>query len=128
MSKKSIVGNPATAAVRLVTAAAFALTTVSAFVYTVAPNGEPQSLASALDKASAGDTIILSDGIYNEPIVTMNPGTEGSPILIVGGKGAVINDFTGDRSLPWSQKVVDIRHPWITLRVRSPIAHACRRR
>lgn len=98
-------------------AAAVALTATKAAVYDVSPDGTPMSLTEALNVAGAGDTIALGDGIYREPIVTMNAGEEGNPLVIEGGKGAVINYFSGDRSLMWSQKVVDIRHSWITLRV-----------
>lgn len=106
------------AALRLATAA-FALTTAAnAVVYDVSPDGVPMSLTDALLEAKAGDTISLADGIYKEPIVTQHPGEEGNPLVIEGGRGAVINDFSGDKSIMWSQKVVDIKHSWITLRVR----------
>lgn len=105
-----------TAAVRLATVA-FALATAKAAVFEVSPDGVPMSLTDALLEAGAGDTISLGDGIYREPIVTMNAGEEGSPLVIEGSRGAVINYFSGDKSLMWSQKVVDIRHSWITLRV-----------
>ena len=104
------------AAVRLATAA-FALSAASAAVFEVSPDGTPMSLTDALLEAGAGDTISLGDGVYREPIVTMNAGEEGRPLVIEGGRGAVINYFSGDKSLMWSQKVVDIRHSWITLRV-----------
>ncbi|CAM9145891.1 unnamed protein product, partial [Laminaria digitata] len=83
--------------------------------YAVSADGNPMSLTEALDMAGAGDTITLADGLYREPIVTMNAGTEGNPLVIKGGRGAVISAFSGDRMLMWDQKVVDIRHSWITL-------------
>ena len=108
----------APATVLRLAATAFALTTASAAVYKVSPDGVPMTLTAALKVAGAGDTISLGDGIYREPIVTMKAGEDGNPLVIEGGRGAVINYFSGDRSLMWSQKVVDIRHSWITLRVR----------
>ena len=104
-------------AVRLA-AAAIALSAVNAAVYDVSPDGEPMTLTAALDVAGPGDTISLADGIYLEPIVTTQGGEEGNPLTIEGGRGAVINYFSGDKSIMWSQKVVDIKHSWITLRVR----------
>ena len=104
-------------AVRLA-AAAIALTAANAAVYNVSPDGEPMTLTAALDEAGAGDTISLADGVYREPIVTLRGGEEGSPLTIEGGRGAVVNYFSGDKSVMWSQKVVDIKHSWITLKVR----------
>ncbi|CAM9262723.1 unnamed protein product [Pylaiella littoralis] len=115
MSKKNSISTAASAAGRLATAA-FALTTANAAIFNVSPDGDPMTLTAALDMAMAGDTISLGDGIYREPIVTMHAGEEGKPLVIEGGRGAVINYFSGDRSLMWSQKVVDVRHSWITLR------------
>ena len=40
--------------------------------YSVDPEGNPMSLTDALDVAGPGDTISLADGLYREPIVTMN--------------------------------------------------------
>eukprot|EP00904_Undaria_pinnatifida_P005826 jgi/Undpi1/2373/HiC_scaffold_13.g05756.m3 len=83
--------------------------------YQVSPDGTPMSLTEALEKAGAGDTISLADGLYREPIVTMHAGEEGNPLVIKGTREAVISAFSGDRLLMWDQKVVDIRHSWITL-------------
>lgn len=116
MTSSSTSSAISTAALRFATAA-FALSTANAAVYNVSPDGAPMSLTDALMEARAGDTISLGDGIYREPIVTMNAGEDGNPLVIEGGRGAVINYFSGDKSLMWSQKVVDIRHSWITLRV-----------
>lgn len=41
--------------------------------------------------AGAGDTVVLADGEYDEPIVTVVGGEEGNPLTITGGRGAVIN-------------------------------------
>ncbi|CBN76912.1 EsV-1-164 [Ectocarpus siliculosus] len=104
------------AALRLATAALAALATgTNAAMYEVSPDGSPMTLTAALEVAGAGDIISLADGIYREPIVTMNAGVEGNPLVITGGRGAIINYFSGDRSLMWSQKVVDIRHSYVTL-------------
>ncbi|CAM9741543.1 unnamed protein product, partial [Sphacelaria rigidula] len=84
--------------------------------YNVSPEGEPYSLTEAVALAGPGDTISLADGTYREPIVTRVAGEDGNPLVFEGGRGAVISAFSGDRSLMWSQKVVDIRHSWITLR------------
>ncbi len=117
MDSSSAVSKRSRAAVRLA-AAALALTAANAEVYDVSPGG----LTDALASAGPGDTIMLADGIYKEPIVTQRDGYEGSPITIKGGRGAVINDFSGDKSIMWSQKVVDIQHSWITLTVRADTA------
>lgn len=85
-------------------------------MYEVSPEGEPYSLTAALAEAGPGDTISLADGTYREPIITVVAGEEGNPLVIEGGPGAVISAFSGDRDLMWSQKVVDVRHSWITLR------------
>lgn len=120
MSAISTSTAPTKTALRLATAV-FALTTANATVYNVSPDGKPMTLTAALEVAGAGDKISLGDGIYREPIVTMKAGEDGNPLVIEGGRGAVINYFSGDRSIMWSQKVVDIRHSWITLRVRCQI-------
>lgn len=101
------------------TTAIASLAAAAAVVYECSPDGEPYTIEAALAVAGPGDTVSLADGLYREPIVTMAHGEEGSPLVIEGGPGAVISAFSGDRSLMWSQKVVDIRHSWITLRVRS---------
>lgn len=93
------------------------LATAYARNYDVSPDGTPMSIAEALEVAGPGDTVALRDGVYKEPIITMRAGEEGNPLVIEGGRGAVINYFSGDRSIMWSQKVVDVRHSWITLRV-----------
>ena len=59
-------------------------------------------------------------------LTALHQGTEGSPLVIKGGRGAVISAFSGDRALMWDQKVVDIRHSWVTLEVSdrySPFEH-----
>ena len=116
-SSSSAMSKRTSTAVRLATAA-IALSAANAAVYDVSPDGEPMTLTAALDVAGPGDTISLADGVYREPIVTTQGGEEGSPLTIEGGRGAVINYFSGDKSIMWSQKVVDIKHSWITLRVR----------
>lgn len=91
--------------------------TARAKVYDVSPEGEPYSLTAALEDAGPGDTISLADGTYDEPIVTMAAGEEDSPLVIKGSRDAVITAFSGDKDMMWSQKVVDVRHSWITLQV-----------
>ncbi|CBN76927.1 FirrV-1-B30 precursor [Ectocarpus siliculosus] len=116
VSKNSpVTGAAAATAARLATAA-LALTAASAATYEVSPDGDPMTLTAALEVAGAGDTISLGDGIYREPLVTMKAGVEGNPLVIEGGRDAVVNYYTGDKSIMWSQKVVDIRHSWVTLR------------
>lgn len=44
----------------------------SGTVYTVSPDGNPMSLTEAMGLAGPGDIISLVDGLYREPIVTMN--------------------------------------------------------
>lgn len=62
--------------------------------------------------AEAGDTVYLGDGIYEEQLQSVNAGTEGNPIKIVGDRGAVINaDPTG------GHRAVQIFHFHIHLEV-----------
>lgn len=86
-----------------------------AATYDVTPDGgsdsTPYSLASALQKAGPGDTISLSDGTYKEALVTVQGGEEGSPLKIVGGRGAEINGHS-------NEKVVFVQHSWVSLEVR----------
>lgn len=105
-------------ALRLITAAVACLSAVTATIYECSPDGLPYTIEAALAVAGPGDTVSLADGVYREPIVTMAHGEDGNPLVIEGGPGAIISAFSGDRSLMWSQKVVDIRHSWTTLRVR----------
>lgn len=51
--------------------------------------------------------------------IFLEQGTERDPLVIKGSRDAVISAFSGDRNLMWNQKVVDIRHSWITLEVKS---------
>ena len=63
--------------------------------------------------------------------MALDQGTEEAPLVIKGGRAAVISAFTGNRTIMWDQKVVDIRHSWITLEVRmcpNPINDRCPRR
>lgn len=86
------------------------LSGVNAATYDVTPDGSPYSIAEAIEAAGPGDTISLGDGTYDEPIVTVRDGTEGSPIVIVGSDRAIINDDVDGR-------VVTVRHSWTTLKV-----------
>ena len=53
-----------------------------------------KTVQKALDVASAGDTIIITQGIYNEKLEVKNSGEISKPIMIKGEEGAVI-DGTG---------------------------------
>lgn len=83
-------------------------TPANAADYEASPDGSPYSIEEAIDLAGPGDTIILSDGVYDEPIVTVQDGEEDNPITIVGSSAAVINGAAGDR-------MVLVRHSWISL-------------
>lgn len=65
--------------------------------FQVSPDGQPFSIAQALDVAGPGDTVVLSDGVYSDPILTVRSGNEGSPITITGGSGAIISGALNDR-------------------------------
>ncbi|MEP5116182.1 MAG: hypothetical protein ABJQ90_10690 [Parasphingorhabdus sp.] len=67
------------------------------------------SLPDALSKATAGDTVLLSDGTYTDRVESVTAGKRGSPIKIKGGDDAVIK--AGSPS-------VLIKHSWITIQVR----------
>lgn len=71
--------------------------TAEAVTYDVTPEGSPYSLTDALAVAGPGDTISLADGKYDEAIVTMQGGEPGSPLTIVGDKGAVVAANSNDR-------------------------------
>lgn len=91
-------------------AVAVAATLMSASVvaedFQVSPDGKPFSIAEALDVAGPGDTVVLSDGIYSDPILTVRSGDEGSPITITGGSGAIINGAFDDRVGDVTQKTI----------------------
>ncbi|CBN79456.1 FirrV-1-B30 precursor [Ectocarpus siliculosus] len=76
--------------------------------FEASPDGVPYSIASALAEAGAGDTVVLADGTYNEAIVTVQGGESGNPLIISGGRGALVN--AGDDG-----KVVNVQHSWVTL-------------
>lgn len=80
-------------------AAAFAvsMSSVVAEDFQVSPDGQPFSIAQALDVAGPGDSVVLSDGVYSEPILTVRSGEKGSPITITGGSGAIISGAFDDR-------------------------------
>ena len=63
-----------------------------------------------MELAGAGDTVYLEDGIYEEHLQSVNAGTEGNPIKIVGGRGAVINADPAD-----GHRAVQIFHSHIHL-------------
>ncbi|CAB1115742.1 unnamed protein product [Ectocarpus sp. CCAP 1310/34] len=76
--------------------------------FDASPDGVPYSIASALAEAGAGDTVVLADGTYNEAIVTVQGGESGNPLIITGGRDALVN--AGDDG-----KVVYVQHSWVTL-------------
>lgn len=78
-------------------AAAVALSSVVAEDFQASPDGQPFSIAQALDAAGPGDTVVLSDGVYSDPILTVRSGLEGSPITITGGSGAIISGALDNR-------------------------------
>lgn len=87
------------AATLLAVVAAVALSSVHVVAedFQVSPDGQPLSIEQALDVAGPGDTVVLSDGVYSDPILTVRSGEEGSPITITGGSGAIINGAIDDR-------------------------------
>ncbi|CAN0411292.1 unnamed protein product, partial [Laminaria digitata] len=64
------------------------------------------SLPDALYRAEPGDTIVLANGTYTDRLESYASGEEGSPITIVGGRGAVLQSTSPS---------VHIEHSWITL-------------
>jgi hypothetical protein len=76
-----------------------------------------RTLQAALNKATAGTTVHLGAGVYNEHVTTVRAGTAGHPIAIVGpesGKSragryqAVLTTTTAGRALT-------IDHSWISV-------------
>lgn len=70
---------------------------VEAAVYTIDPSDD---LSDALALLGPGDTLILEDGIYTEPLIVNNSGTVSSPITIkaendggaiIDGQGSLFN-------------------------------------
>lgn len=92
----------------------------TANIFEVSPEGSPYSIVDALAEAGPGDTLSLADGIYDEPIVTVAGGAEGSPLLIEGGRGAVVNGAFGDL-----HRAVYVQHSWVTLQVRAVLLFVC---
>lgn len=89
---------------------------VSSITYNVVPDPtltstslEVHSLSDAVELAVAGDVVSLADGTYTDQIQSYVSGQEGSPITIVGGRGAVVKAPSPS---------VRIEHSWITLEVR----------
>ena len=69
------------------------------------------SLSEALRYAQPGDTISLTDGIYDTALESYMDGEDGSPIIIEGSSDAIINGKNDD------SRSVLIKHSFITLRV-----------
>ena len=64
----------------------------------------------AMALAGPGDMIALQAGVYEEHRQSVNAGTEGNAIKIVGGRGAVINAEPAD-----GHRAVQIFHSHIHL-------------
>lgn len=71
--------------------------------------GQTFTLQTALDSARGGDTVSLADGVYTGQVHSIVSGTEGFPVRIVGGRGAVVKG---------SSPSVLVEHSWVTLQVR----------
>ena len=76
---------------------AFLSSTANAATITVEPDEyDHSSLQSAIDEASPGDLIVVSDGIYhenvdlNKPLTLRGMGSKERPVLDAGGKGPAI--------------------------------------
>ncbi len=67
------------------------------------------SIDKALSFASAGDTVELADGDYNQTVATVKSGSKASPIIVRGGRGAVV------RGVPEQARIMEVRHSYITL-------------
>lgn len=65
--------------------------------YSASTDGSPYSLTEALEVAGAGDRIFLENGVYKESLITVGGGEEGNPLVIMGGRDAVINAENVDR-------------------------------
>lgn len=64
------------------------------------------SLSGALAKAKAGDTVTLANGTYSTRVDSKAHGKKGSPILVTGGKDAIIKA---------DSPAVRVQHNYITL-------------
>ncbi|WP_414473413.1 hypothetical protein [Microvirga sp. M2] len=86
--------------------------------YFVAPSGgmaatgsrsDPlQSIQAALERAMPGDTIVLAPGRYFQDIRTVRNGQPGHPIVVTGGRGAILSGAGANR-------IVQINHDYIEL-------------
>ena len=97
---------------------------VAAKIYHVTDTGQRQtdsgfstkvkmySLSGALGKAKAGDTVTLADGTYSTRVDSQAHGKKGSPILVTGGKDAIIKA---------DSPAVRVQHNWITLEARKSV-------
>lgn len=66
-----------------------------------------ESIQKALDRAQPGDTIVLSDGLYREDIVSRRNGTRELPITIRGSRNAIIKGGGG--------RVIEVNHDYLVL-------------
>lgn len=67
-----------------------------------------QTIQAALEKAYAGDTIVLLPGVYFQDFSSLRPGTRPAPIRIVGRQGAVVKGAG-------NTYIAQIRHDFIEL-------------
>ncbi|CAM9299697.1 unnamed protein product, partial [Pylaiella littoralis] len=80
-------------------------------VYDVSADGSTgYDLYGAMDLAEAGDTVSLTDGTYDQAVVSVRDGADGSPITVTGGPGAIINHGGND------DKSVYITHSFIAIK------------
>lgn len=89
------------------------ITTPSAHaaVYNVSADGSTSyDIYEAMDLAEAGDTVSLANGTYDQAVVSVRDGADGSPITVTGGPDAIINGHHGNQS-------VLITHSFITIQV-----------
>lgn len=89
--------------------AAFFNTLVTAVTFDVSASGEGMGLSDTLVLAQPGDTIYLTDDIYDEAVVNYRNGGADNPISFEGSSDALVN---GD----YSSRYVLITHSFIWAR------------
>jgi len=68
------------------------------------------SIQDAIETAKPGDTVVLTDGLYEQDIVSVRDGAPDNRITITGSRKAIVNGKKDGAS-----RMIQINHSYITL-------------